>query len=42
MRRMAAGGATWSLTVALAKVRSQSDLPTFAIARSPAGFWVKF
>jgi len=26
-------GATWSLPVALAKVRSQSDLPTFAIAR---------
>src|SRR5437762_7920800 len=30
---MTASGATWSLPVALAKVRSQSDLPTFAIVR---------
>ena len=31
--RMAAVGATSSLPVALAKVRSKSDLPTFVIAR---------
>src|SRR5207237_5264304 len=31
-REMAAYGATSSLPVALAEVRSQSDLPTFAVA----------
>ena len=32
-------GATSSLPVALAKVRSQSDLPTFVIALSDGGLW---